>query len=132
VGRRLSRALLDTSLLIGDPGRHPRGGAISVVTLGELRAGVKLARNPDTRAARQARLAAVRHAFNPLPVDEAVAEHYGDTLATARSAGRMTKATDLLIVATAAAAGRTLLTLDARQAGLAREIGIDVEGPGGS
>lgn len=120
----MSRALLDTSVVIGalePPGMQlPEKIAISVITLGELRAGVRLADDPAARAARQTRLNAVRDAFEPIPVDEAVAEHYGDILATARSAGRTGKATDLLIVATAAATGRVLYTLDKRQAALAQ------------
>lgn len=131
----MSGALLDTSIVIQDA--EPAGlgtqvaAAISVITLGELRAGVRLARDPPVRAARQARLAAIRNAFSPLPVDEAVAEHYGDVLGTARTAGRITKATDLLILATAAATGRVLWTLDERQAALAREVGVAVRGSDG-
>lgn len=98
--------------------------AISVVTLGELRAGVRLAADAETQAARQARLAAVRQAFEPIPVDESVAEQYGEILAAARAQRRTTKATDLLIVATAAATGRTLLTLDDTQRKLAEAVGV--------
>lgn len=85
-----------------------------------------LARDLSARAVRQARLNAIRDAFEPIPVDEAVAEQYGDVLATARSAGRITRATDLLIIATAAATGRVLHTLDAQQAALAQAVGIAV------
>ena len=100
-----------------------------MVTLGELHAGVRLARDPSIRAARQARLAAVRATFAALPVDDLVAEHYGDALAGARRAERITKATDLLILATALATGRTLLTLDTRQSGLAQALGVAVDAP---
>ena len=127
----MSGVLLDTSAVIrGAEGVSDAtgAGAISVVTLGELRAGVKLAADASVRAARQARLAAVRANFAPLPVDELVADHYGDALAAAREAGRITKATDLLILATALATGRTLLTLDERQAGLARALAVAVSG----
>jgi toxin FitB len=131
VGSSLSGALLDTSVVIDDIASLqmdvPETMAISVITLGELRAGVRLAGDPSARAARQRRLLAVRDAFEPIPVDETVAEHYGDVLATARSAGRTTKATDLLIIATAAATGRTLHTLDTRQAALAQAAGIPVQ-----
>jgi len=120
--------LLDTSAVIAgelalDPGDTT---AISVVTIGELRAGTLLAAEPSTRAARQARLSAVREAYEPLPVDEAVAERYGEVLAQARSARRITNATDLLIIATAASTGRRLCTLDDRQARLAQEIGLEI------
>lgn len=127
---RLKRALLDTSVVIAaaeavtlEPGQT---AAISVITLGELRAGVRLAPDGDTRAIRQARLAAIRAAFDPLEVDEAVAEHYGEVLATARLHRRTSKATDLLIIATAAATGRVLHTRDNSQAQLARVIGVAV------
>ncbi len=102
--------------------------AVSVVTIGELRAGVLLASDPSIRTARQARLSAIRDAFEPIPVDEDVAQRYGEVLASARTAGRITTATDLLIVATAAATGRSLCTLDQSQAGLAEQCGIAVVG----
>lgn len=128
----MSRTLLDTSILIADDERAitdpPTAAAISVITLGELRAGVLRARDGRTRAARQARLTAVRTKLAPLPVDESVAEQYGDALAHARTVGRTEKATDLLIIATALATGRTLHTLDRAQANLARELGVTVSG----
>lgn len=95
-----------------------------MITLGELRAGVSIARDGPTADARRRRLAAVRAAFVALVVDEAVAERYGDVLAVARSRGRAAKATDLLIIATAAAAERTLYTLDAAQSRLALAAGV--------
>jgi toxin FitB len=127
--QRLS-ALLDTSVVIAtdESGELslPTAAAISVITLGELRAGVLRAADDGVRAARARRLAAVRAAFAALPVDEDVAERYGEALARARDLGRTAKATDLLIIATAAAGGRTLYTLDAAQAGLARELRVAV------
>jgi toxin FitB len=129
VGRRLS-ALLDTSVVIASDERGelslPTSAAISVITLGELRAGILRATDDRVRAARARRLGAVRAAFAALPVDEDVAERYGEALAAARDLGRTAKATDLLIIATAAAGGRTLYTLDAAQAGLARELRVPV------
>lgn len=125
--RRLS-ALLDTSVVIATDERGdldlPGTAAISVITLGELRAGVLRAADDRVRAARARRLAAVRAAFAALPVDEDVADRYGETLAAARDLGRSAKATDLLIIATAAAGGRTLYTLDAAQAELARDLRV--------
>jgi predicted nucleic acid-binding protein len=128
----VTRSLLDTSVLIAAAADAaaflPQTAAISVITLGELRAGVARARDDVTRSARQAHLTAVRAAFAPLLVDESVAEHYGDALAHARAAGRIVKATDLLIIATARATGRTLHTLDRAQGGLARALGLAVSG----
>ncbi len=127
----LTRLLLDTSAVITASLALTRSSgkiaAISVITLGELRAGVRLAADPSVRAMRQARLLAVRQSFAPLPIDEIIAEQYGELLALARLQKRTTKATDLLIVATAAATGRGLVTLDDAQAGLARAAGVRVE-----
>jgi hypothetical protein len=64
--------------------------------------------------------AAIRAAFAPLTVDEAVAEHHGELVAVARAQRRAAEATDLPIIATAAAAGRALCTSDAAQAPLAQ------------
>jgi len=124
--RKAVNALLDTSVVIAGDLTLNRGDttAISVVTVGELRAGVLLASDPSVRAARQARLSAVRETYEPLLVDEAVAEHYGDVLAGAREARRITTATDLIIIATAAATGRSLYTLDERQGRLAEQLGV--------
>lgn len=125
---RLSRAIVDTSVLIGAtdpvPERRSDDAAISVVTLGELRAGVLTARDPRTRMVRQGRLSAVRAAFEALPVDESVADAYGEILALARHERRTVKATDLLIIATAATTGRGLVSLDRSQVGLAEAYGV--------
>ncbi len=125
------QALLDTSAVIASPDAISLApddtAAISVITLGELRAGVQLAGDRPARALRQARLAAVRTAFVPLPVDEPIVESYGDLLSIARTGRRATTATDLLIIATAWATGRTLLTLDDAQASLARLAGVAVQ-----
>ena len=130
MAERLTRLLLDTSVVIAgsDAAKLNPGdaAAISVITIGELRAGVRLAADPNTHTIRQARFAAVRETFEPLPVDEPVAEQYGEILAAARAQKRTSKATDLLIIATAAATGRALLTLDDAQAGLARLAGVPV------
>jgi toxin FitB len=123
-------AILDTSVVIATDEKGeldlPGTAAISVITLGELRAGVLRARAAEVRAARARRLLSVRAAFAALPVDEEVAERYGEALAAARDLGRIAKATDLIVIATAAASGRTLYTLDQAQAGLARELCIPV------
>jgi toxin FitB len=126
----VTQALLDTSAVISSPDaislRSDDTAAISVITLGELHAGVRMAGDPAARALRQARLAAVRASFVPLPVDEPIAESYGELLSIARAARRASKATDLLIIATAWATGRTLVTLDDAQAALARLAGVAV------
>ncbi len=130
----MSGHLLDTSVLIAaaeDAGAMdlPATAAISVVSLGELRAGVLLARGAATADARAARLAAIRSAFVAIPVDDAVADAYGAVLAAARAARRLAKATDLLIIATAMVTERMLHTRDEAQAGLAGLVGVPVSRP---
>lgn len=125
---RVSGALLDTSILIAqDRDRDlalPETAAISVITLGELHEGVVIARTPEVADARRERLDAVRAAFAALVVDEEVAQRYGDVLAVARAQRRAAKATDVLIIATAAATGRELYTLDVAQSRLALAAGV--------
>jgi len=129
----MSGALLDTSVVIaaadGDA-VFPDEGAISVITVGELRAGVLRAVHAAERERRSTRLRLVRSAFVSIPVDDDVAEHYGRALALARDEGRGQDAADLLIIATAAATDNTLHTRDVGQAKLARRLGLVVQGPG--
>ena len=124
----MSGALLDTSVLIASDESGdlalPDAAAISVISLGELRAGVDRASGP-VRRARSARLSAIRAAFTALAVDEPIAERYGELLAVARDQGRSEKATDLLVAATASVTDRTLYTLDRRQAAFCAAAGLD-------
>lgn len=128
----MSGALLDTSVLIADAGVAasvlPPSAAISVVSVGELHAGVRLARTAEVAESRRVRLRRVRAAFRALTVDDDVAERYGEVLAFARSEGRISKATDLLIIATTLSTARDLVTLDHSQAQLARALGLTVLG----
>jgi toxin FitB len=77
----VTRALLDTSAVMASAhalALEPDDtAAISVLTIGELHGGVRLATNPRARAMRQSRLEAVREAFEPLPVNETIALRYG-------------------------------------------------------
>jgi predicted nucleic acid-binding protein len=125
----LGGALLDTSVVIASGGDIdlPETAAISVITVGELRAGVLLARTEDSRRIREARFRAVQEAFEPLPVSAEVALAFGDALGWTRSEGRSERATDLLIVATAKATDRALYTLDRAQASVATGMGVRVE-----
>lgn len=129
----MTRTLADTSSVIAAADGQlllPDETAISVVTLGELHAGVHRARDTAERGERLTRLRLIRSSFDPIPIDEAVAEHYGRALALARDERRGQKATDLLIVGTAAAANLALHTRDAAQAKLASRLGLVVHGPG--
>lgn len=108
----------------------PDRAAISVITLGELRAGVLRAPDAGTRALRERRLESLRATFEAVPIDSHVAHHYGEALAWVRSQGRASKASDLLIIATAAAGDLELVTLDRAQASVARGVAVKVWGRG--
>lgn len=114
------RALLDTSVLVA-PSPGPLEGelAISTVSLGELHFGVLVARSDEVRAERLRRIATLERTFSALPVDAAVARHYGRLAAAAAratvAAGQAprARAMDLLIAATAVAHGARLYTRNA-------------------
>jgi predicted nucleic acid-binding protein len=111
------RGLIDTSVLIDLPeipqGRLPAEIAISAITLAELAAGPHAATDARERADRQDRLQRAEATFEPLPVDAAVARAYGRVYAAVAASGRKARgrrAVDLLIAATAVAAGLPLYT----------------------
>jgi predicted nucleic acid-binding protein len=110
--------LFDTSLL-AEPteGRTPRldgDCAVSVITVGELHAGVLLAVDDATRASRLRRLAAVLDIAAVLDVDRAVTARYGEL----RAAAGRGPSNDLWIAATALAHDLELVTGDRGQATL--------------
>ncbi len=108
--------LIDTSVLASarNVGEFTEGWAVSVVTVGELEAGILIARDETTRARRVALLAAVLAEAPALPVDRHIAARYGELRA---SAGRP-PSNDLWIAATALAHDFTLVTADECQAAL--------------
>jgi hypothetical protein len=115
--RRHERGLVDTSVIIDletlEPDDLPVELAVSAVTLAELAAGPHATTDPAERARRQDRLQRAEAAFEPLPVDAAVARAYGRVYAAVGAAGRKARgrrAVDLLIAATAVAAGLPLYT----------------------
>lgn len=111
-------ALVDTSVLIAgtaiSEGYETAGWAISAVSLGELQAGVLLAKEPATRAARLRRMSAVLAAASVIPIDQYVAARYGEL----RAASGRGATNDLWIAATAQSHDLTLITADRRQASL--------------
>ena len=107
--------LADTSVLIAPPSREDDQPILmSAISVGELHAGVELARDEATRSARLARLAAIVAAVPVLPVDGSVAARYGEL----RRASRRTPSSDLWIAATALAHDLPLITRDERLAAL--------------
>ena len=109
-------SLIDTSVLASasDAGALIDGWAVSVVTVGELEAGILIAPDETTRARRLALLAAVLAEAPALPVDRQVAARYGEL----RAVGGRPPSNDLWIAATALAHDFTLITADERQAAL--------------
>lgn len=108
----MTRALLDTSVLIGANGPGDLEGAISVASLAELHFGVLVASDLVERGRRAQRLGVIESAFDPLPVDAAVAREWGRLAAAVVERGGQPRrrAMDLVIAATANVAGVPLLT----------------------
>ena len=119
--RRHARGIIDTSVVIdlerADPTSLPAELAVSAVTLAELAAGPHATDDPAERARRQDRLQRAEATFEPVPVDGSVARAYGRVYAAAAAAGRKARgrrALDLLVAATALAAGLPLYTRNAQ------------------
>lgn len=115
-GRPL-RGVLDTSVVVDlediQPSRLPAEVAVSAITMAELAAGPHAATEAEERARRQDRLQRAEAAFDPLPFDAEAARAYGRLYAAVVASGRKARgarAVDLLIAATAAAAGLPLYT----------------------
>ena len=119
------RGLADTNILILrswiDPQQLPDEIAISAVTLAELSAGPHEVRPESEQdlyfeAAERARrldvLQRAEHEFDAIPFDSEAARAYGRVVAAVLAVGRKPRrrATDLMIAATAIAAGLPLYT----------------------
>ena len=114
----MTDAIADTSLFIAhETGRPlriealPDRLAVSVITIGELRAGVLSA--PDV-AARDRRLGTLTAALalDPIPVDESVAAAWARLRVELRARGLRMPVNDSWIAATAIALGVALVTQD--------------------
>ena len=108
----MTRGILDTSVLIAtDVAPIPGELAISIISVAELQFGVLVATD-QVRAARLSRLGAIQRRFDPLPVDDAVADSYAQLAARVTQSGRQPRARvmDLLIAATAHAHDATVYT----------------------
>jgi hypothetical protein len=111
------RGLIDTSVLVDleflVAEQLPRELGVSALSMAELAAGPHAARDPVERARRQDRLQRAEDAFDPLPFDTDAARAYGRIYAQVAATGRKARgprAVDLLIAATACAAGLPLFT----------------------
>lgn len=112
----MSRGLADTSVFIArESGRGvdaealPDELAVSVITIGELRAGVLAARTVDVRDRRLATLTAALE-LDPVPVDESVAAEWARLRVLLRDSGQRMPANDSWIAATALALGVAVVT----------------------
>ena len=106
------RALLDTSVLIGEEAPADIEAAISVASLAELHFGVLVAAEEDERALRAQRLGVIESTFDALPVSAEVSREWGRLAAAVSNRGgqRRRRAVDLVLAATANVHGVPLLT----------------------
>lgn len=97
------RALLDTTVLIGDDAPEGVEAAISVASIAELHFGVLVADDEDERGLRTQRLGTIESAFDPLPVTADIAREWGRLAAAVRARGGQPRkrTMDLAIAATA-------------------------------
>ena len=108
-----------------DPGRL----AVSVLTLGEIRAGIEAVADRERRAALERWLAeelARQFEGRILPVDRAVAEEWGRLSAIARRRDRPVPVIDGLLAATARVHGLTVVT---RKVGDFAGLDLEIESP---
>lgn len=127
----MSRGLLDTSVFIAQEGREldvsslPDEVAVSVVTYGELRAGVLAATDVSVRSRRLSTLQTVAD-LHPLPVDTSVADEWARLRLLLAAAGRRVNVNDTWIAATALAHGVPVVTQDADYRALAEVSDLQV------
>lgn len=114
----MTRGLLDTTVFIAketerplDVAALPDEVAVSIVTIGELRAGVLATHDPDVRARRLDTLTEALR-VEPLPIDDGVAAAWARLRIALRDAGLRMSVNDSWIAATALAHEITLVTQD--------------------
>jgi predicted nucleic acid-binding protein len=115
--QRAPRGIVDTSVVIDleqlEATQLPVELAVSAITMAELAAGPHATDDADERARRQDRLQRAEAAFDALPFDGEAARAYGRIYAAelaSRRKARGPRALDLLIAATACAAGLPIYT----------------------
>jgi len=114
----MTRGLADTSIFIAresgrelDVDRMPDEIAVSVITVGELRAGVLAAANVDARSRRLTTLTEVL-ALDPVPIDERVAEDWARLRVELRDTGQRMPINNSWIAATARSIAVPVVTQD--------------------
>jgi predicted nucleic acid-binding protein len=110
-------ALVDTSVFIAREAKRPLRSdpptevAVSVVAVGELRLGVLMAQDVETRHRRLATLE-LALSLDPLPIDDRVADVWAGLVAGLRAQGRRMPLNDSWIAATAMAHHLPVVTQD--------------------
>ncbi len=114
----MSRGLADTSVFIAREGGRPLDVdalpdelAVSIITIGELRAGVLVAENLEARDRRLGTLTAALR-LDPLPVNDAVATEWARLRVVLRDTGQRMPVNDSWIAATAMAHDVPIVTQD--------------------
>ena len=114
----MTRGLADTSVFIArESGRPiqasllPDELAVSIITIGELRAGVLAARDVTTRDTRLATLTAAM-TLDPIAIDDDVAAQWARLRVLLRDAGQRMPVNDSWIAATAMALQVPIVTQD--------------------
>ncbi len=114
----MTRGLVDTTVFIAresgrplDIGALPDELAVSVITIGELRAGVLAADTVDVRD-RRLRTLTEAWAVAPVPVDESVAEAWAKLRLLLRDSGQRMPVNESWIAATAMALAMPVVTQD--------------------
>lgn len=114
----MTTGLADTTVFIGaESGRTahldrlPDRLAVSVITIGELRAGVLAAQDVTSRDRRLATLTSVL-ALDPIPIDQAIAETWARLRVSLREFGLRMPVNDSWIAATAMTLGIPVVTQD--------------------
>ena len=114
----MSRGLADTSVFIARESGRPLDAealpdelGVSVITIGELRAGVLAAGTVEVRDRRLATLTAALR-LDPVPIDEQVAAEWARLRVLLRDADQRMPVNDSWIAATAVALGVPVVTQD--------------------
>lgn len=114
----MTRGLADTSLFIAresgrpfETGSLPDQIAVSVITVGELRAGVLIASDVETRDRRLATLGRAL-LLEPIPIDQPVAEAWAKLRVLLRDSNQRMPVNDSWIAATAISLGVPVVTQD--------------------
>jgi predicted nucleic acid-binding protein len=114
----VTAGIADTSVFIAresgralDVSALPDDVAVSIITIGELRAGVLAAVDVDTRDRRLATFSAAQ-ALDPIPIDEPVADAWARLRILLRDSDQRMPVNDSWIAATAMSLGVAIVTQD--------------------